>query len=251
MRPRSKYRAMEVRDSILERWPDQQLSIDAGDNHGRPAEAEIVVIATPWDAAASTASSVATQLDGKVVISMANALAKVGHEFQPLVPPRRIGRGQRAGRRARSRCVARALHHVPAKELGDIDVPVESDVLICSDDPSATNTVVDIVSKVPDLAAARRRRAVERGTASRPSPRCSCRSTCATRPARSWRHRATSARRSASPGPTDPPDGSDDAPLRHRPSSGRAVRARASWCRCTPAASRRTTRPTSVMRRPT
>ena len=33
-------------------------------------------------------AAVAEALDGKVVISMANALARVGHEFQPLVPPR-------------------------------------------------------------------------------------------------------------------------------------------------------------------
>ena len=52
------------------------------------ALADVVVVATPWDAAAVTVSEVATQLRGKVVISMANALAKVGHEFQPLVPPR-------------------------------------------------------------------------------------------------------------------------------------------------------------------
>ena len=45
--------------------------------------------------------------------------------------------------------VAAALHHVPAKELGDIAHPVESDVLICSDHPLATNTVVEIVNMVP------------------------------------------------------------------------------------------------------
>ena len=31
--------------------------------------------------------------------------------------------------------VAAAFHHVPAKELGDLDQPIESDVLICSDSP--------------------------------------------------------------------------------------------------------------------
>jgi predicted dinucleotide-binding enzyme len=47
--------------------------------------------------------------------------------------------------------VAAALHHVPAKELGDLDAPVESDVLICSDHTSATEATIDIVSKIPDL----------------------------------------------------------------------------------------------------
>ena len=96
---------------------------------------DVVVVATPWDAAAATVAEVAPQLKGKVVISMANALAKVGHEFQPLVPPRGLGRGVGAGRRAPQSLVRAAMHHVPAKELGDISQPVESDVLVCSDHP--------------------------------------------------------------------------------------------------------------------
>ena len=48
----------------------------------------MVVIATPWDSAATTAQEHKEALRGKVVVSMANALVRVGHEFQPLVPPR-------------------------------------------------------------------------------------------------------------------------------------------------------------------
>jgi NADPH-dependent F420 reductase len=146
---RSRYRAMEVRDSLLDAWPGRELSIDAADNEGA-ASADVVVIATPWDAAAATAKSVATQLQGKVVISMANALARVGHEFQPLVPPRGSVAASVQAAVPRSR-VAAALHHVPAKELGDLSAPVESDVLICSDHEAATQTTIDIVAKIPDL----------------------------------------------------------------------------------------------------
>lgn len=146
---RSRYRAMEVRDSLLEQWPARSLAIDAADNEGA-ASADVVVIATPWDAAAATAKSVAVELQGKVVISMANALAKVGHEFQPLVPPRGSVAASVQAAVPRSR-VAAALHHVPAKELGDLDAPVESDVLVCSDHVAATEATLDIVSKIPDL----------------------------------------------------------------------------------------------------
>jgi len=84
---RSKDRAVEVRDGILAKWSDMALSIDAGDNESA-ADAEIIVVATPWDAASPTAASVAAELAGKTVICMANALTKIGREFQPLVPPR-------------------------------------------------------------------------------------------------------------------------------------------------------------------
>ena len=146
---RSRYKAMETCDHLLERWPDRGLSILASDNPGA-AEADLVVIATPWDAAGSTAKAVADQLEGKVVISMANALAKVGHEFQPLVPPRGSVAASVQAAVPRSR-VAAAFHHVPAKELGDLDHPIESDVLVCSDHKDATKTTLEIVNKIPDL----------------------------------------------------------------------------------------------------
>ena len=146
---RSKYKAMEVRDKLLEKWPDLALDITAADNPGA-ADSDLVVIATPWDAASSTASAVSKQLEGKVVISMANALAKVGHEFQPLVPPRGPVAANVQAAIPKS-LVAAAFHHVPAKELGDLNEPVVSDVLICSDHPAATNTTVDIVRRIPDM----------------------------------------------------------------------------------------------------
>jgi 8-hydroxy-5-deazaflavin:NADPH oxidoreductase len=159
---RSKYRAMEVRDRLVERWPDRSLAIEAGDNH-QAAASEVVVIATPWDAAAATAAECSRELKGKVVISMANALARVGHEFQPLVPPRGSVAASVQAAVPRS-LVAASMHHVPAKELGDIANPVESDVLVCSDHPSATAATIDIITKIPDL------RAVDAGELSNAAP---------------------------------------------------------------------------------
>ena len=42
-----------------------------------------------------------------------------------------------------------AFHHLPAKELGHIGEPIDSDVLICSDDPTALREVSEIVDKIP------------------------------------------------------------------------------------------------------
>lgn len=146
---RSKYRAMEAVDKLLERWPERKLPITAGDNAAAAAR-ELVVIATPWDGATQTATSVAVQLRGKVVISMANALTKLGSEFQPLVPPR--GSVAASVQAAVPDCmVAAAFHHVPAKELGDLDQPIESDVLICSDHRHAVEVTSDLVAKVPNM----------------------------------------------------------------------------------------------------
>ncbi|MGH9137933.1 MAG: NADPH-dependent F420 reductase [Acidimicrobiales bacterium] len=146
---RSKYRAMEAVDSLLNEWPDRRLHIGAADNSGA-ADAEVVVIATPWDGATQTAASVENHLRGKVVISMANALTRIGREFQPLVPPR--GSVAASVQAAVPHCmVAAALHHVPAKALGDLDHPIETDVLICSDHRIAVDVTTEIVEKIPNM----------------------------------------------------------------------------------------------------
>jgi NADPH-dependent F420 reductase len=144
---RSKYRAMEARDSLLERWPDLADLLHFGDNEAA-AEADLVVIATPWDSAASTAQENEHLLSGKVVVSMANALVRVNREFQPLVPPRGSVAAHVQAAVPSCRVVA-AFHHLPATELGDIDQPIDSDVLICGDDPKAVLQVSEIVSGIP------------------------------------------------------------------------------------------------------
>jgi NADPH-dependent F420 reductase len=144
---RSRYRAMEARDSIVEHWPDLHLSMDAGDNPAA-AGADVVVIATPWDSAATTAHAIEEQLSGKVVISMANALIRLGNEFHPLVPPRGSVAAHVQAAVPSCRVVA-AFHHLPAKELGHLGEPIDSDVLICSDFADATKVVSEIVRKIP------------------------------------------------------------------------------------------------------
>ncbi|TVR26997.1 MAG: NADPH-dependent F420 reductase [Ilumatobacter sp.] len=144
---RSKYRAMEKRDSLLASWPDLAGMLDSGDNDDAAA-CDLVVIATPWDSAATTAQEHTDALRGKIVISMANALVRVGHEFQPLVPPRGSVAAHVQAAMPECRVVA-AFHHLPAKELGNLGEPIDSDVLICGDDPAAVRDVSDIVAKIP------------------------------------------------------------------------------------------------------
>lgn len=144
---RSKYRAMEARDGLVAKWPDLESLLAFGDNPAA-ADCDVVVIATPWDSAATTAQQNAEALAGKVVISMANALVRVGHEFQPLVPPRGSVAAHVQAAVPGCRVVA-AFHHLPATELGHLGQPIDSDVLICGDDPAAVETVSEIVSKIP------------------------------------------------------------------------------------------------------
>jgi NADPH-dependent F420 reductase len=146
---RSQERSAEIVGVLHQKWPHLADSIIAGDNSAA-ASGELVVIATPWDAAWTTAKSVGHRLAGKVVLCMANALIRVGHEFQPLVPPRgSVAASVQAA--VPSSYVVAALHHVPAKELGDLNHSVESDVLVCSDHAEAKRQCMELVTQIPDM----------------------------------------------------------------------------------------------------
>jgi 8-hydroxy-5-deazaflavin:NADPH oxidoreductase len=146
---RSKERAADACQRLTEAWPDRDLPLSGGDNE-MAAGADVVVVSTPWDGAAPTAQALADALDGKVVISMANALALVGKEFQPLVLPRGSV-AQHVQAAAPGALVAAAFHHLPAKELAAIDKPLDADVLICSDHAEAITAVSALTVRMPGL----------------------------------------------------------------------------------------------------
>jgi NADPH-dependent F420 reductase len=146
---RSPERAAEVCDDLRKRWPERELPLTPGVND-EAAEADLVIVATPWDAAATTAGSLAEHLAGKVVVSMANAVAKIDGELQALTPP---GGSVAVGvqKAVPDAHVAAAFHHLPARSLADLDSAVEGDVLICADDPEAVDATAGLVRAIPDL----------------------------------------------------------------------------------------------------
>src|SRR6266511_3617724 len=68
-----------------ERWGDRVSGLKAGAN-ADAAAADVVFVATQWEAAVSTAAQHADALAGKAVVAMANGLIKHGREFHPVLP---------------------------------------------------------------------------------------------------------------------------------------------------------------------
>jgi hypothetical protein len=142
-------RAGSAADEIRDRWPERDLEISGRANE-EAARADIVVLATVWDAAVSTAVSLAPQLAGRVVVSMANAIIRVGPEFQALVPVR--GSIAATIQAAVPGCrVTTAFQHLPAARLGQIDTALDADVLVCADDVDAAEATVRLVESIPGL----------------------------------------------------------------------------------------------------
>ena len=156
---RSTERGEEIVAELLASWPSKQLPLTGGDN-AKAAACDIVVVATPWEGAKATAASLREVIEGgeagnsagepKIVLSMCNALVRIDGEFQPLILPRgSVAESIQAALPGAK--VAATMHHVPAKELGMLDEPVDCDVLICADDPTAASVSAELVGAVPGL----------------------------------------------------------------------------------------------------
>ena len=142
-------RATKVAGEVVARWPDSNLRLEGSDNAGA-AEADLVVLATPWDSAVPTARSLREPLAGKVVISMVNALLKEGREMLPLIPPRgSMAAAIQSG--VPESLVAAAFHHLPASEMENLESGLEADVLVCSDHRDATLATMGLIELMPGL----------------------------------------------------------------------------------------------------
>jgi 8-hydroxy-5-deazaflavin:NADPH oxidoreductase len=155
-------RGASVAAEVVGRWPALRLDVTGADNAGA-AEAEVVVVATPWDSALPTVRSLRQQLEGKVVVSMANALVKDGREMLALIPPRgSVAAGVQAA--LPGSMVAAAFHHVPASEMEDLESGLEADVLVCSDHEKATSVTSELVERMRGL------RALDAGSLNQAAP---------------------------------------------------------------------------------
>jgi 8-hydroxy-5-deazaflavin:NADPH oxidoreductase len=146
-------RAEEAATELREAWPTLALNLRGGEN-AEASDADIVIVATPWEGAVQTIIDLKDALDGKVVVSMVNALTRFGREFQALVPVRGsiAATMQAAVPGAR---ITTAFQHVPAGPLADLEHPIECDVLICADDADAAQQTAALVEVVPGFRAVR------------------------------------------------------------------------------------------------
>jgi NADPH-dependent F420 reductase len=146
---RTPERSAAVVSRLRERWGDRVAGLRAGDN-AEAAAADVVVVATVWDAAVPTAGAHAEQLAGKPVVVIANGLKKEGRAFRPMTPPEgSIAEAVQAV--APAARVAAAFHLVPAAALADLDHPIDADVPVVSDDDAARSLVLDLVDGIAGL----------------------------------------------------------------------------------------------------
>lgn len=155
-------RADAVAKQLIHTWPARTLAVSGASNEDT-ANCDLVVVATPWEGAITTVRPLAPSLEGKVVVSMANALIKEGREFLALVPPRGSVAASIQAALPKS-LVSASFHHLPASEMEKLEAPLVADVLVCSDHPRATEETVALVDRIDGL------RGVDAGSLSQAAP---------------------------------------------------------------------------------
>jgi NADPH-dependent F420 reductase len=137
---------------LSERWGPRMAHVEAVTNGAAAEQGEIVVLGTNVRATVATAAEHAARLAGKPVVSMANALRRVGSSFEP-VPIEEGSIAQAVQKAAPDARVAAALHHIPAAALQNLDRPLVGDVVVVADDLEAMRATQALVSAMPELRA--------------------------------------------------------------------------------------------------
>ncbi|MGW3468397.1 NADPH-dependent F420 reductase [Saccharopolyspora sp. NPDC000995] len=123
--------------------------VSGADNRGCAQEADIVLVAVPWDGHADLLESLREPLANKIVIDCVNPLGfdKQGPFALPV--PEGSAALQAAELLPDSRVTA-AFHHVSAVLLADLSVSeVHTDVLVLGDDREATDLVRTLADTIP------------------------------------------------------------------------------------------------------
>jgi NADPH-dependent F420 reductase len=113
------------------------------------AQADVVIVAVPWDGHGALLAELADVLRDKVVVDCVNPLGFDKQGPFALVVPEGSAAQQAAALLPQSRVVG-AFHHVSAVLLLDPDLPtLDLDVLVVGDDREATDVVRALAGRIP------------------------------------------------------------------------------------------------------
>lgn len=125
--------------------------VRGADNQAVAAEADVVIVAIPWDGHRSTLESLRSELAGKIVVDCVNPLGFDKQGAYALAVEEGSAAQQAAAVLPDSRVVA-AFHHVSAVLLLDPEVEeITLDVLVAGDDREATDTVQALAGRIPGM----------------------------------------------------------------------------------------------------
>lgn len=122
-------------------------------NADAAARGDVVIVTTPWDGFAGLAADIGPALAGKVVVSCANPLRFEGGGPVPVRLDEDASAAELLQRLCPDARVVSGFQNVSAVKLGDLDVTLEGDVLLCGDDQEAVGATAALVDAIDGLRA--------------------------------------------------------------------------------------------------
>lgn len=108
---------------------------------------KVVILAVPYAAHDATLDSIADLLQDKILVDIVVPLAE-GNPRAIAMPP--AGSATEAAQQLLGETipVVGALHNVSATTLNNLDHPINCDILVCGDNVSAKDQVIELISKM-------------------------------------------------------------------------------------------------------
>ena len=127
-----------------------EIGVRGAGNLDAASQADLVVVAVPYDGHAATIAEVAPAVAGKILIDCVNPLGFDKQGAFPIEVPEGSAAQQAAALAPDARVVA-AFHHVSAVLLADLDHDLDIDIMVLGDDREATDEVIALADRVPGM----------------------------------------------------------------------------------------------------
>lgn len=127
-----------------------ELGVRGAGNLEAATQADMVLVAVPFEGHAATVEEVAAAVAGKILIDCVNPLGFDKQGAFPLAVSEGSAAQQAAALAPEARVVA-AFHHVSAVLLADLEHDLDIDIMVLSDDREAADEVIDLTGQVPGM----------------------------------------------------------------------------------------------------
>ena len=125
--------------------------IKGSDNAGAVASANVVFLAFPYEGQRPVLEDLGEALKGKIVVSVITPMKFERGKGASAVEVEAGSAAQEAQDMLPDSQVVAAFQNASAEELLDPSVPMEGDVVVCSDHPEAKKLVMELAGKIKDL----------------------------------------------------------------------------------------------------
>ncbi|HEV2889594.1 MAG TPA: NADPH-dependent F420 reductase [Frankiaceae bacterium] len=147
---RSLERAKEAAEEVKAMRPDLTLDVRGATNEDAASCGPVVVLAVPYDGHRDTVTSLASALEGRIVVDCVNPMAFDKAGAMPVEVREGSAAEQTAALVPGARVVS-AFHDVSARRLFGTNSSVNTDILVCGDDVEAKTLVVGLATQTPGM----------------------------------------------------------------------------------------------------